>query len=439
MKSKEERELRKAIELSKRSILEDKRKREESSSIVSPSSPVTDLSAAASTSSASNINPASRRKEDDTKSQISDISSMDEMILKKPKIPPQRKFAQNSIPPQSMHSSSCTPIKQSSAQSTVHNKSVQLKEVFAAITPSTEDFLTFLCFRNGPALPHKVDLFSMNEKAIQEKRLQIPKNAASVASQTKSPSPLKQDVSKLSNGVTNNKNVDSRRSSATSSSYSSNPFHGAKPPRKSNVKLAIKSESHSVNDKPVKRAKKAVVPDKRVKKSKRTSMPGSESVSKEDAKVDTTPTKRITRSTSSTSYAESTSSIVPPVISVQELKEQQEKRLKEQMIAIEKQHQVRRRLSSDSSLHSSDSSSSESLPSTSSSASINISRVTRSIETLKQLRVIGQQSKLKGGHNSQTRRFARGQVASKAILQKAKRNLNSKSCSNGKLSDKSQQ
>lgn len=436
LKTKEERELRKAIELSKRSIVEEKRKREESSSIVSPSSPVTDLSAAASTSSASNLNPTARRKEDDTKSQVSDISSMDEMMLKKPKIPPQRKFAQNSIPPHCTHPNSCTPVKHSSAQSFVHNphsKSVHQKEVFNAITPSTEDFLTFLCFRNTPALPQKVDLFAMNEKAIQEKQLQSPKNTASVASQSK------HDGTKLSNGgVANNKNVDSRRSSATSSTYSSNPFQRTNPPpRKSNIKLAIKSESHMVNGKPVKRMKKVAIPEKQVKKKKCSSATEQKSVKKGNAEVEITPIKRITRSTSSTSYAESSSSTVPPVImpkSVQEeLKAQQEKRLKEQMIAIEKQHQVRRRFSSDSSLHSSDSSSSESLPSTSSSASINISRVTRSIETLKQLRVIGQQSKLKGSHNGQTRRFARGQVASKAILQKAKRNLNSKSCSNGKL------
>lgn len=434
LKSKEERELRKAIELSKKTVVEDKRKREETSSITSPSSPVTDLSVAASTSSASNTNHIPRRRQDDAKSQVSDVSSMDEMILKKPKIPPQRKFAQNSVPPNCInHSTMCTPIKHSTTQSFVHNphnKSVPSKEIFSAITPSTEDFLTFLCLRNAPSLPQKVDLFSMNEKAIQDRHVQSPKPANAA---TRSPSSSKTDGPKMNGSVQCTKNVDSRRSSAASSTLSSNPFQRSiPPPRKSNIKLAIKSESPLIHDRPVKKIKAAVTVKK--VKSKCSSNLNNKTTAKKDTRIDLTPTKRVTRSASSTSHAESTSST--PIVSVEdELKAQQEKRLKEQMIAIEKQHQVRRRFSSDSSLHSSDSSSSESLPSTSSSASINISRVTRSIETLKQLQVIGQQSKLKSTNIvPSSRRIARGQVASKAILQKAKRNLNSKSCSNGKLS-----
>lgn len=431
-KSKEERQLRKAIELSKRTILEDKRKREETSSITSPSSPVTDLSAAASTSSASNINPAHRRREEDLKSQNSDASSMDEMILKKPKIPPQRKFAQNSIPGNCMHASMCTPLKHLSSQSYIHNphnKAVQLKEVFSAITPSTEDFLTFLCLRNAPALPQKVDLILMNEKAIKDKQLQGPKTVPSTV--LKSLFPPKIDGVRMNGTVQNSKNVDNRKSTVNSSSLPSNPFQrNHAPHRKSNIKLAIKSESPLIHDKPLKRVKKAVIVKK--VKSNCSLVADHKVIAKPNSKLDLTPTKRITRSASSVSYPESTSST--PVISVEdEIKAQQEKKLKEQMIAIEKQHQVRRRFSSDSSLHSSDSSSSESLPSTSSSASINISRVTRSIETLKQLREIGQQSKIKSS-NTPSRCIARGHVASKAILQKAKRNLNSKSCSNGKLS-----
>ncbi|KAI1297298.1 Protein Jumonji [Halotydeus destructor] len=82
-------------------------------------------------------------------------------FVKKPKIPPRRKFAQGTT---NYGSSSSTPIKLRPVP-----PPVPATEVFKNIKPNTADFLTFLCFRGSPMLPPQFDFVVKELEAAEVK------------------------------------------------------------------------------------------------------------------------------------------------------------------------------------------------------------------------------------------------------------------------------
>lgn len=86
---------------------------------------------------------------------------------KKPKIPSQRKFAQNSTSLGS--STNTTPVKFGP-----FTPLIPTNEIFPAIKPATEDFLTFLCLRKTSLLPRKLNMFALNEEAMKNKKIEKP-------------------------------------------------------------------------------------------------------------------------------------------------------------------------------------------------------------------------------------------------------------------------
>jgi len=82
------------------------------------------------------------------------VNSKSNVNNRKTKIPAQRKFAQGSA----------TNTPNSSPFKTEFKTISNMSEVFTKHRPSTEDFLTFLCFRNTHFLPPHLDFYSLNEK-----------------------------------------------------------------------------------------------------------------------------------------------------------------------------------------------------------------------------------------------------------------------------------
>lgn len=143
--------------------------------------------------------PAPSKDTDNNSTSIASISLPEK---KKPKIPSQRKFAQNSTSLGS--STNTTPVKFGP-----FTPLMPTNEIFPAIKPATEDFLTFLCLRKTSLLPRKLNMFALNEEAMKNKEMVKPSAPKSSQTPIKQEAPQGTAVSGSSSGVSKSKSKSS--------------------------------------------------------------------------------------------------------------------------------------------------------------------------------------------------------------------------------------
>lgn len=344
-------------------------------------------------------------------------------VAKKPKIPPQRKFAQGA----GNYTPVSTPVKVGSIPR------IPTTEVFQSIKPNTDDFLTFLCFQGSAILPPRLDFCAINRQAILDKKKKMIMSK-DIVFETLEHDNLNHKKKPIE------KQIDSSfKRSSTNSIFggkekaigigSSTVVSRLTPKKVSVVKdKSVVDEKNTILDK-VKKVvtlKKVVVEpvsstivvssklvEKRksscdseqcpsvssLKEKKKVKLNEVASLTKQVQKANVTvsssstlkvnkgkgkaPLKRVTRSVSRATSRSDTD------------KERERQKIKEKILELERVQSFKR-FASDSSLNSSSSSSSssESLPDLSpdSSSDIDSHRITRSIEHFKQIRALNNRS-----------------------------------------------
>ena len=164
LKLKEEQDLKKAI---KASLLEAKR------------NGVTSVPPTKQTSSSTSNNKTPKEETTDSSSVTKSSNNLNNnhhqnhLHHRKGRNPhPQRKFAHNSSNG-SVSSSSTSSLTQYRGLPSYHAPLIPTNEVYPAITPDTQDFVSFLCFRKMPApvtLPDHLNMDKLNEEAMKEKK-----------------------------------------------------------------------------------------------------------------------------------------------------------------------------------------------------------------------------------------------------------------------------
>lgn len=142
--------------------------------------------------------PPSPKSSKDLNDSTSNATSYSAAVeKKKPKIPSQRKFAQNSASLGS--STNTTPVKFGP-----FTPLIPTNEIFPAIKPATEDFLTFLCLRKTSLLPRKLNMFALNEEAMKSKKMDKPLTSKIIQT------PIKQEAVQSTSSSSSSNNTKSR-------------------------------------------------------------------------------------------------------------------------------------------------------------------------------------------------------------------------------------
>ena len=363
-----------------------------------------------------NVSVSRDHKEKSGNVTASKLGTPDDSNAIRKKIPPQRKFAQG----HNEHHSHSTPVKKATVN-------VPTTEVFQAIKPNTNDFLTYLCFRKTPSiLPSHLDFKMINQQVLLSRsknksesrkkdttpvsktngQWRATKNEVSQASRKLSMTNLNSSPSQKNMKATGNyaprkvtnhvkASRDIKISSAKQTTLKSSQTNDEHEEKKKLLKVNTPTSlNKSLSKKIVNNAKKCSMTalQKTISASKRKDFsPDSQahnskhriisdqiqsSIKKQkvnhlrqsnplEAKV--TPSKRITRSSSSTSSVNKSSRD-------RSGSNDQEQKIKEKILEIERQHALER-YNSDLSLHSSSSStsSSEHSPSSDTNSCVDIS------------------------------------------------------------------
>lgn len=186
--------------------------------------------------------PASPTPSKDTGDNSTSITSISLPEKKKPKIPSQRKFAQNSTSLGS--STNTTPVKFGP-----FTPLMPTNEIFPAIKPATEDFLTFLCLRKTSLLPRKLNMFALNEEAMRNRKIDKP------SAPKLNITPVKQEISQSSASIINTcsvnksktKSVDCNNSVTSNSNKPASRVSSDKCTKSSPSKSTCKTTSTRVN------------------------------------------------------------------------------------------------------------------------------------------------------------------------------------------------